>query len=91
MGGFSILMTIFDLFLILCEGNALFNDALNTFYLRLYGVGNPMRKLNFTNTHTPYIIFYYSAYIPNYTIDNIYIRCNESFHLVTGSIFIGSN
>ena len=22
------------------EGNVLFNDALNTFYLRLYGVGN---------------------------------------------------
>ena len=25
------------------EGNVLFNDALNTFYLRLYGVG-PMAK-----------------------------------------------
>ena len=22
-----------------CDGNVLFNDALNTFYLRLYGVG----------------------------------------------------
>ena len=26
--------------LILKEGNVLFNDALNTFYLRLYGVGH---------------------------------------------------
>ena len=30
------------------EGNILFNDALNTFYLRLYGVGTygkgPLRK-----------------------------------------------
>ena len=23
----------------MCEGNVLFNDALNTFYLRLYGLG----------------------------------------------------
>ena len=31
---------------ILCgrkEGNALFNDALNTFYLRLYGVGHMVK------------------------------------------------
>ena len=26
------------------EGNVLFNDALNTFYLRLYGVGHIMVK-----------------------------------------------
>ena len=25
------------------EGNVLFNDALNTFYLRLYGVGNMVK------------------------------------------------
>ena len=26
------------------EGNVLFNDALNTFYLRLYGVGSEIRR-----------------------------------------------
>ena len=26
------------------EGNVLFNDALNTFYLRLYGVGHMVRN-----------------------------------------------
>ena len=26
------------------EGNVLFNDALNTFYIRLYGVGHNMVK-----------------------------------------------
>ena len=32
---------VFDTaFKILKEGNVLFNDALNTFYLRLYGVGH---------------------------------------------------
>ena len=25
------------------KGNALFNDALNTFYLRLYGIGNMVK------------------------------------------------
>ena len=38
-----------DLFLIICflqrrkEGNVLFNDALNTFYLQLYGVGHMVK------------------------------------------------
>ena len=29
------------------EGNVLFNDSLNTFYLRLYGVGLPMSKSSY--------------------------------------------
>ena len=28
------------------EGNVLFNDALNTFYLRLYGVGHMVTELS---------------------------------------------
>ena len=28
------------------EGNILFNDALNTFYLRLYGVGHMVKDLS---------------------------------------------
>ena len=26
------------------EGNVLFNDTLNTFYLRLYGIGHMVKK-----------------------------------------------
>ena len=46
--------------MVLQEGNVLFNDALNTFYLRLYGVrhmvkdhsdserGNPLRHIGYS-------------------------------------------
>ena len=31
------------IFLSIVDGNVLFNDALNTFYLRLYGVGHMVK------------------------------------------------
>ena len=30
------------------EGNVLFNDALNTFYLRLYGVGHMVKNPSYS-------------------------------------------
>ena len=35
------------------EGNVLFNDALNTFYLRLYGVGHLMVKYHSDGERKP--------------------------------------
>ena len=35
------------------EGNVLFNDALNTFYLRLYGVGHMIKNHSDTETGNP--------------------------------------
>ena len=56
------------------EGNGLFNDALNTFYLRLYGVG-PLRQremkpaavtegrkeMFYLTTHSTHFIYGYMA------------------------------
>ena len=35
------------------EGNVLFNDALNTFYLRLYGVGHMVKDLSASERGNP--------------------------------------
>ena len=35
------------------EGNVLFNDALNTFYLRLYGVGHMVKDHSDSERETP--------------------------------------
>ena len=35
------------------EGNVLFNDALNTFYLRLYGVGHMVKDHSDSETGNP--------------------------------------
>ena len=51
------------------EGNVLFNDALNIFYLRLYGVGHMIkdhsdsegRKWVFLTTHSTHFIYGYMA------------------------------
>ena len=51
------------------EGNVLFNDALNTFYLRLYGVGHMVRdhsdsereKCFYLTTHSTHFIYGYMA------------------------------
>ena len=34
------------------EGNVLFNDALNTFYLRLYGVGHMVKDTQIAREET---------------------------------------
>ena len=46
------------------EGNVLFNDALNTFYLRLYGVRHMVkegRKCFKIRTHSTHFIYGYMA------------------------------
>ena len=47
------------------EGNVLFNDALNTFYLRLYGVGHMvkegMKEMFYLTTHSTHFIYGYMA------------------------------
>ena len=45
------------------EGNVLFNDALNTFYLRLYGVGHMegMKEGFYLTTHSTHFIYGYMA------------------------------
>ena len=35
------------------EGNVLFNDALNTFYLRLYGVGHIVKEHSYSKRGNP--------------------------------------
>ena len=35
------------------EGNVLFNDALNTFYLRLYGVGHMVKDHSYSERGNP--------------------------------------
>ena len=35
------------------EGNVLFNDALNTFYLRLYGVGHMVKEHRYSERGKP--------------------------------------
>ena len=40
------------------EGNVLFNDALNTFYLRLYGVRHTVKKeMFYLTTHSTHFIY----------------------------------
>ena len=39
------------------EGNVLFNDALNTFYLRLYG----RKEMFYLTTHSTHFIYGYMA------------------------------
>ena len=41
------------------EGNVLFNDALNTLYLRLYDVGR--KVLFYLKTHSTHFIYGYMA------------------------------
>ena len=48
------------------EGNVLFNDARNTFYLRLYGVGHIMvkderKEMFHLTTHSTHFIYGYMA------------------------------
>ena len=55
------------------EGNVLFNDALNTFYLRLYGVGHMVKdysdrerkegrkEMFYLTTHSTHFIYGYMA------------------------------
>ena len=51
------------------EGTVLFNDALNTFYLRLYGVGHVVndhsdgerKELFYLTTHSTHFIYGYMA------------------------------
>ena len=53
------------------EGNVLFNDALNTFYLRLYGVRHMVKdhsdserereKIFYLTTHSTHFIYGYMA------------------------------
>ena len=44
------------------QGNVLFNDTLNTFYLRLYGVGGQDRckEMVYLMTHSTHFIYGYS-------------------------------
>ena len=44
------------------EGNVLFNDALHTFYLRLYGVGHMVKDHSY-NERTPAAINTYATFI----------------------------
>ena len=45
------------------EGNVLFNDALNTFYLRLYGVGYQVsegrKEMFYLTMHSTHFIYVY--------------------------------
>ena len=47
------------------EGNVLFNDTLNTFYLRLYGVMHMVKEgrkeLFYLTTHSTHFIYSYMA------------------------------
>ena len=45
------------------EGNVLFNDALNTFYLWLYGVGHMdgRKEMFYLTTHSTHFIYGYMA------------------------------
>ena len=46
------------------EGNILFNDVLNTFYLRLYGVRhmvNGRKEIFYLTTHSTHFIYGYMA------------------------------
>ena len=46
------------------EGNVLFNDALNTFYLRLYGVSlkkEGRKEMFYLTTHSTHFIYGYMA------------------------------
>ena len=47
------------------EGNVLFNDARNTFYLRLYGVGHMVKderkEMFYLTTHATHFIYGYMA------------------------------
>ena len=49
------------------EGNVLFNDALNTFYLRLYGVRHMLndhsdrKEMFYLTTHSTHFIYGYMA------------------------------
>ena len=35
----------------ICKGNVLFNDALNTFYLRLYSIRHMVKEMFYLKTH----------------------------------------
>ena len=48
------------------EGNVLFNDALNTFYLRLYGVGH--RHISYSFRLTARVLLY----APSHRQDSTY-------------------
>ena len=41
------------------EGNVLFNDALNTFYLQLYGRKERRKEMFYLTTHSTHFIYSY--------------------------------
>ena len=69
------------------KGNALFNDAVNTFYLRLYGVGHMIKKHSDSergNPLSPYgLLFLISSkvllYAPSHREDK-----THSTHVIYG-------
>ena len=52
------------------EGNVLYNDALNTFYLRLYGVGHMVK--NHSGTEETRLAARILVYAPSHSQDNTY-------------------
>ena len=54
------------------EGNVLFNDALNTFYLRLYGVGHMVKNHTDSERGNPLPPHRVLLYAPSHRQDNTY-------------------
>ena len=58
------------------EGNVLFNDTLNTFYLRLYGVGHTVKDHKNSERGRKEFFFF------NDTLNTFYIRLYGIRHMV---------
>ena len=74
------------------EGNILFNDVLNTFYLRLYGVSRQLKmmfvqKYTHTYIHTyAYIHSYMHTYIHIHTYIHTYIHILSKVRYLTFNV-----
>ena len=62
-------------------GNVLFNDTLNTFYLRLYGVRERWEEMFYLMTHSTHFIYGYMAseedgrkFLFNDTLNTFYLQ-----------------
>ena len=56
------------------EGNVLFNDALKTFYLRLYGVGHMVKDHHPTDREMFYLMTHSTHFIYGYKASDIWLR-----------------
>ena len=66
------------------EGNVLFNEALNTFYLRLYGVGHMVKDLSDSERGNP--LPPHRLLFPNARSESSALQLMNNFKLTTQSV-----